>query len=62
MMLAAGRASGLVDWLGWDWRGWLGWAGLADVSLRTFNDSSKLMKMQLETKFTQSVLIPFLRV
>ena len=42
------------------WTGLLGcWAGL---SLRTFKENSKLLKLQVEAKFTQFLFILFLRV
>ena len=63
-------------WLGWGWGGaaadGLGWAvgcgawilawNWAGISSHTFNENSKLMKMQFKAKFTQFLFILLLRV
>ena len=49
-----GRAEGCRAWiLAWNWAG---------ISFHTFNENSKLMKMQFKAKFTQFLFILLLRV
>ena len=44
-----GRAEGCRAWiLAWNWAG---------ISFHTFNENSKLMKMQFKAKFTQFLFI-----
>ena len=63
MWAALGPAAGLggLGWLGgWAGLGWAEWAG--GGGLHTFNEHSKLSKMQFEAKFTQFLFILFLGV